>query len=277
MKTERRHELETNELSDWLTKFLNDIKPYSKLITAVAVLLAVGIFLFSFGAAQRRKSRGLAWADLFAIQVNAANTFDPQAKLDYVDRLVDLADREKGSPVGAWALQYAGDISLALGSEMMWQDRAEAVQRFQAAVGNYESALTRANHDVLRQRALMGLAQANEALNDFSAAESNYQTIIERWPDTSVATSAGERIALLKQASTQEFYDWFLKQQPPKPQQPAASPGVGPSGNDPFSVTPPRKSLFAPADNRADRTEGTETPVETGTQGIERTESTETE
>ena len=156
MKTERRHELETNELSDWLTTFLNDVKPYAKLIAALAVLVAVGIFLITFGAAQRRKNLALAWTDLFAMQVDADQTFDPDKKSESVDKLINLAEQEKGSPVGAWALQSAGDVSLALGSDKLWEDRAAANQLFQAAVKHYENSLSSANHDVLRQRAVDG-------------------------------------------------------------------------------------------------------------------------
>ena len=239
MKTERKEELETNELEDWLTTFLEDIKPYAKIITAVAVLLAVGIFLISFGAAQRKKNRALAWTDLFAIQVNANSTFDPQQKSDFVDKLIELSDREKGSPVGAWALQYAGDISLALGSDQLWDDRDEANTRFQEAASSYQTALDDANHDALRQRALLGLAQANEALKEYAAAESNYQDIIDRWPSSQASESAQARLGFLQQPSTREFYDWFLAQDPPAPQQPAAIPGMGVPG---AGLTPPGSS-----------------------------------
>ena len=239
MKTERKEELEANELEDWLTTFLNDIKPYAKLIAAVGILLAVGIFLVSYGAAQREKNRALAWTDLFSIQVNANSTFDPQQKSEYVDQLVALAKRENGSPVGAWALQYAGDISLALGSDKLWEDRDEANARFKEATTSYQSALETANHDTLRQRALLGLAQANEALKDFAAAESNYQNIISRWPESTVAESASDRLAFLTKSDSQEFYDWFLAQDPPAPQQPAAIPGLGTPG---APLTPPGSS-----------------------------------
>ena len=241
MKTERKHELEVNELSDWMATFANDIKPYIKLITAAVVLLSVAIFLFSFGAAQRKRNLGLAWTDLFALQVDANTSIDPDARSDYVDRLVELADREEGSPVSAWAMQYAGDISLALGSDKLWENRAEATDRFREAVENYDKALARADHDILKQRALMGLAQANEAIDDFAAAEASYQSIIDRWPDSAVAKSAADRLAFLQQNSTREFYDWFLKQDPPEPQLPATGPAT-PQSSDPFSIGPPQSS-----------------------------------
>ena len=91
---------------------------------------------------------------------------------------------------------------------------------------------------------LMGKAQAQEALNDFQNAEISYRNIISLWPDTSVAKSAAERLAFLEQPSTRQFYDWFVKQEPPKPRQPATIPdvpGVIPSSS-PFSVTPPESS-----------------------------------
>lgn len=269
MKTERKEELETNELEDWLTTFLNDMKPYAKLIAAIGVLAAVTIFLLSFGAAQRKKNRGLAWTDLFSIQVNANSAFDPEQKSEFVKQLVELADREKGTPVGAWALQYAGDISLALGSDKLWEDRDEANSRFKEAATSYQSALDTADHEMLRQRALLGLAQANEAMKDFSAAESNYQNILSEWPDSTIAESASSRLAFLQQPSTKEFYDWFLAQDPPAPQQPAAIPGMGMPG---APLTPPGSTgLPNPSGevvNFGDVTLGLDAPEESDTTPI---------
>ncbi len=239
MKTEHKEQLATNEPSDWLDNLLNYLKPHAKVIAAVALLLTVVLFLLSYGATQRRKNRALAWTDLFSIQVEANSTFDPERKSEYVDQLIALADHEGGSPVGAWALQYAGDISLALGSDKLWEDRDEANERFHDAADSYQTAIDRSNHDILSQRALMGLAQASEALKDFEAAKASYKRIIDQWPSTSVAKSAAGRLAFLKQPSTEAFYDWFLAQDPPAPQQPAAIPGMGIPGG---GLTPPGTS-----------------------------------
>ena len=133
----------------------------------------------------------------------------------YVNQLVSLSKKHAGSPVGAWALQSAGDINLALGTNLLWRDRDDARAKFRLALDNYDGALSASEYDMLRQRSLQGLAQANEALNQLADAEDNYQQIIDKWPGTALARTAGKRLAFLQRPSTREFYDWFVRQKPP--------------------------------------------------------------
>ena len=225
MKTERRHELQTNWLADQLGTKTKQIRPYIKLIVGVLVLSVAAIVLLSIGSVQRNKARELAWKDLFALQVNANNSFDPLTRSDYAGQLVDLSKKHAGSPVGAWALQSAGDINLALGSDLLWRDRDDARAKFNLALENYNGALSASDHDMLRQRALQGVAQANEALNQPAEAEGTYQQIIDKWPDTAVAKSAAKRLAFLQRPSTGEFYDWFVRQEPVPPPLTSGIPG----------------------------------------------------
>ncbi len=269
MKTERRHELQTNELADWLGAKTLEIRPYAKLIVGALVLLVLAIFLLSFGAVQRRKNREIAWKELFSFQVNA-NTADPITRAEYAEKLIDLSKRQAGTQVGAWALQSAGDINLSLGSALMWQDRAEAREKFNLARENYNDALATVQHDILRQRALQGLAQTNEALNKITDAEQNYQQIIDKWPDSAAAKLAADRLAFLQRPSTVEFYDWFMQQKPVPPPMTSNTPGQMPTNQlrdspslslpdpddltrpggtvAPFSVEPPETSLQPAAD-----------------------------
>src|SRR5262249_40420759 len=55
MKAEHRHELNTNELAEWLDKAAEKLKPYSSALIggAAGLLVIVAIFLY-IGAAQRR-------------------------------------------------------------------------------------------------------------------------------------------------------------------------------------------------------------------------------
>lgn len=281
MKTERRHELQTNVLADWLGTKTKQIRPYTKLIVGVLVLLFAAIVLLSFGAAQRKKTRESAWKDLFALQVDANSSFDPLMRSDYANQLVDLSKKHAGSPVGAWALQSAGDINLALGSDLLWRDRDEAREKFKLAFDNYSGALSASEHDMLRQRALQGLAQANEALNQPADAEGIYQEIIDKWPETTLARTAAKRLAFLQRPSTAEFYDWFMRQKPIPPPLSSGTPGqppldqlpnspslslpnsedltrpggTPPGGNiAPFSVVAPESSS-QPADSKSDATD----------------------
>ena len=63
MKSERRHELQHNELAEWLFKAGEQLKPYQNLILAAVVVLVVrcgGLFVVvSHGRHDRRPRLGL--------------------------------------------------------------------------------------------------------------------------------------------------------------------------------------------------------------------------
>ncbi len=122
------------------------------------------------------------------------------------------------SEAGAWGFQSAGDLALATGSRSMFFDRGEAIELLKQARDDYESASNMATSDFLKQRSLLGLAQTQEALNEFDTAFETYEKLIKTWPESSLAETSRERLAFLNNPSTKEFYDWFMAQQPIVPQ-----------------------------------------------------------
>ena len=61
MKTERRHELQTNVLADSLARWIEAVKPYSRAALAVVIALVVGDLRLglSIGAEHPPAGRGL--------------------------------------------------------------------------------------------------------------------------------------------------------------------------------------------------------------------------
>ena len=102
----------------------------------------------------------------------------------------------------------------------MYSDRAEARERLLAAKEDYQRAQERAADDMLRQRALMGLAQAHEGLNELPEAEAVYSQVISQWPESSIAKLASDRLAVVTDPETQQFYDWFMEQKIEPPENP---------------------------------------------------------
>ena len=49
MKSERRHELQHNELAEWLAKSAQAIKPYQNIIFAAVVLVLIGVVAIPCG------------------------------------------------------------------------------------------------------------------------------------------------------------------------------------------------------------------------------------
>jgi hypothetical protein len=115
MKTQRRHELQTNELADYLGTHLQRIQPYSTHlmvgVIALAVLLAGSVYYIT----KQRAKRGISWTDYFdAIGARDARSLEEVGKL------------HNGTKAALWAQQSAGDIKLATGAGSLYSDRKEA-------------------------------------------------------------------------------------------------------------------------------------------------------
>ena len=65
MKTERRHELQKNDLAAWLERNFEAVKPYSTLIACVAIAAIVFGGAYSFTASQTQGKLEVAWDDLY--------------------------------------------------------------------------------------------------------------------------------------------------------------------------------------------------------------------
>ena len=57
MKTERRHELQTNQLADWIGHQYDHVKPHTKTILAAAIL-STAVIITAMVLMQDAKSRG---------------------------------------------------------------------------------------------------------------------------------------------------------------------------------------------------------------------------
>lgn len=89
MKTERRHELATNVLADWLGEKIEALKPYSAAASVTALLVVVLIFAGIVLYQRRQTSTAQVWSDYFSAIENqspdeacdqtwAANSGDPR-------------------------------------------------------------------------------------------------------------------------------------------------------------------------------------------------------
>lgn len=209
MKTERRHELQNNDLLEWAGKYVKEVEPHSKKIVGVAIVVAVGLLAMMFMRQRAKASAEVSWTSYFA----AVGQSD-------VEGLYEVAKKYPRTEAGAWAMQSAADINLATGTVNMYTDRAEALERLKSAQTDYEKAQGRAETNLLKQRSMMGLAQTHEALNEFEQAEGIYNGVIDSWPDTAIAKLAGDRLAVLTNPETKEFYNWFMEQKIAPPADP---------------------------------------------------------
>jgi hypothetical protein len=74
MKSERRHELQTNYLADWLTHKIETIRPYLNMILIAVALVALAAIVGAFVTGEQSTRAAVAWTDYFsaAAQSNPA-------------------------------------------------------------------------------------------------------------------------------------------------------------------------------------------------------------
>ena len=239
MKTAKRHELQTNELADWIGKKIDAIQPYSRAIVGVIVVALVAVFAGMYLSRQNAAQSAQGWQAYFA----AMESGNPDAEA-LIDGLNEVATTFADTDAGLWARQSTADMYLSQGARQLYLDRAEAEGLFSKAFSNYQMVISNAQPPLLQQRAWYGLAATYEAQNQLDKAVDAYQHIVQQWPESSIGKQAAENIAQLSRAETRDFYQWFFAQapRPPAPQRPDL-----PGGNRPiFGDLPDR-----PADDRS--------------------------
>ena len=250
MKSERRHDLQSNELANTLGSGIEKVQPFSQYIVGgvvIAALLAVGWGVYTSFA---RKNAAAAWTEYyFTLNSGDAELFKA------------IADKHPGSAAAIWAEQTAGDEYLADGIDALYKDRGQGVELLKKAISSYEAVNSTAQQPELRTRAVLGLAQAHESLGEIDKAKALYQQVITDGLQPAITTVATNRVAFLNSQTGKEFYAWFNKLKP--------SPALPPRMPSDLGVPPPSPNIKfdTPLDTsgielpRAEPTTPTGTPV----------------
>ena len=220
MKTERRHELETNTLAKKLARWIELVKPYSKVfggvLVAVLVIAVVGMFV----RRQAARAEAAAWDAYY----QATEGGRPS-----LDELLAVADEHRNTSVEPWARIAWADSQLQVGARLLFHDRSTAQQFLSRAIDAYRELKTDAGNDLIRQRAIYGLARANETLSHLDRAHQEYAEV-----GGAFAEAAKARATLIEEKPSKEFYDWFAQAKMPQAVQ-STDPGI-PGQRPDFSV-----------------------------------------
>lgn len=205
MKSERRHELQHNELAEWLAKTFLVIKPYQNMIFLAVVLsmaLAVGYMLWArMSSAQTAK----AW--------DAVSTaIDSGAILN----LAGVIEEYPNTSAAQMAAVVLADYYLGDGCNQLFSNKANGQDLLNKAIRLYDSVLEQNSYPSIVERATYGLARAKEAKGELEPAEKLYAEVATQWPEGTYAEAASRRLADLKRPATKELYDRFA-QFDPKP------------------------------------------------------------
>lgn len=249
MKTERRHELQTNDLAVWLTKFIEKYRSQAGLLIGLASLGLIAWLAMTYMAKSAERASAGAWSSYFQATEMIGES---EGQFDVV------ANNYAETAAGQWARFSAASNLLGQATRLTFSDREEAKAKIKKAKEHFES-LINVNDELLRPRAMLGLAQALEtagALGDQAAigdAAKQFQTITETFPDTAIAQAAEEQLSRLKQNQENDWYAWFATQEP------AADPLSQPGMFDDIQSLPSDPNVAIPGVGSLIRPEGSQT------------------
>lgn len=204
MKTERRRDLETNELAQRLNEGIEQVKPYTGPLIAGAVLIVLFLAGISWWNSYTASREEAAWDEFALARMNS----DPELK-----RLQQIADAEdySGSEMQQWAYLDWADRQLSLASRFYLVDREAAYDRLRSIAGIYQQLATSASEDDLRQRARFGLARVYELQNKVDQAREQYLQV-----NGELRALAAERAARLESEKVQQNIDWLATAELPE-------------------------------------------------------------
>ena len=152
MNSERRHQLNENELAGALDKFNHSIEPYSKPIALGVAAFFVAVLGYGFYSSTKSDNRSDATLQL----IDASITGDTES-------LATIAAKYPNTSAAAWARLYQGGQQMGIGFSTLYTSRDEAETLLDDAVEAYNQAMELSNDAMIQSRAHYGLAQIAEA------------------------------------------------------------------------------------------------------------------
>jgi|SRR5579863_2636582 len=215
MKSEHRHDLQTNDLGKFAEKMAVFIDVHGNRLMIGVCLACLPLAGFIYWWRSESNAQVAAWRD-FSVAIN-------------VDKAEEFHNVWKDHPDTApayWARVHEGEKWLSLGVQSMFrnvENGMEELKKAQAAFQSIIDAQRKAPFEI-RDRALLGLGRTLESMSNGSEDEAvkTYETLVKDFPDSIYKKDAEERIAVLTRGSGQEFYAWFAKF--PRPKLPAKGP-----------------------------------------------------
>jgi len=198
MKSERRHELQQNDLAKNLEGYWDQVKPYASWIVGGVVVGVLIAMVISFQRGESREERDAMWDEYYAAE-----------STDDVEKLRELAAKHADRPLGEIATLTLADMSMAQGAQQDRAKRSEAQTKFDEAAKNYQSVAESTDDPMLKNRALYGQAQALEWMMQLEKAKEVYEQV-----EGPLAIQAEQRVAALNQPSTDKFYEMYAAYTP---------------------------------------------------------------
>jgi len=220
MKSEHRHELETNWLAHHTAIWLEKLQPYNALIVGGLIVAALALFAYSFFSGETTARQAEAW-----------NSYN-EAVLGMVpnlDALRKSAGEYPDSPMQELADITWADGQLYIASRYFVQNRKASDEAASRAISTYQSLLSSSEDAQIKSRAHFGLARIYELRNELDKAREEYAKV-----EGGFKLIADERIKQLDKPEVKDTYAWLATAQSPLggapagPGTPGLSPGFSP-------------------------------------------------
>jgi hypothetical protein len=266
MKSEEKHRLQENELERLGQSFAKWLEQHGLKVLAgvcgLLVVLAIGFYVWrSWSDAS---SRG--WGELRT----ALATNNPEEL-----KLVAASATHENTVVGAWARLHESELRLQDNLYQQFVERSRSDAELGEAITGFKEVSTHpAATAEMRERALYGLASAQEATSNGDNAEAiaTYKLLLRDFPKSIYQPIVERRIDVLESDEGQAFYTFFQKQQP-APDDPIVLPDDdrgdtgAPLGEIPADLELLDPKLDGPALGTPDDTKPGDDPAETDPTG----------
>lgn len=209
MKSQHRHELQTNELgriADRVAAASTDFYAlHGKSVLYGICFVAIAAALLIVLTKRNHQAEASAWRDLAA----AINPED----------LAMVAETHPGTSAGRWAKVREGELRLNEGIQLAFTNFESAEKELKLSRKALQAVVDeRGAPPEIRERALYSLALCLESQSDGSESEAikTYEALLREFPASIYKTEAERRMAALAAGSGQAFYAWFSKYDRPK-------------------------------------------------------------
>jgi hypothetical protein len=208
MKSEHRHELQTNELGKYAEKISTYIDAHGNRLMIGLCLACLPLAGLIYWWRTEKSAQTAAWRD-FSAAINAQRAEEFHA----------VWQDHPGTVPAYWARVHEGEQWLNQGVQSMFRNVETGMIELKKARDAFQAVIDDRRAPVeLTDRALLGLGRALESMSDGSEDEAikAYERLVKEFPDSIYKKDAQERIAVLNRGSGQEFYAWFAKYPRPK-------------------------------------------------------------
>jgi len=238
MKSDRRHELQTNELANWIGRQYERHQGHLPTVLWGALAIVAVIVLIGVWGSRSSNSVAGAWEEFY--QVGNA---DPKVRSK---RLEALVEKYHDTEIALWARLDLADQLCYDGHAKLDFEREAAKTYLSKAQKNYALVLQdpKALPEMIR-RAALAEARCWELMGDRENAIETYKAVAKRFANIQpeLSADAASRASELEQPEAADFYKWLADYTPPVSRLPNL-PGMG--------------SLFPPIDDAKRMSNGTD-------------------